>query len=90
MPRNSSNERHKLTAPPNQGGAFNSNSYLDMEGGIAPLANVRNEKPSLAWCRTIDPALNEMPDEELAKARDTLMAVAQLAFESWQEKHNPK
>lgn len=39
---------------------------------------------SLELCRKLCPALETLPDEEVAKARETLYGMGQLALENWE------
>lgn len=39
---------------------------------------------SLEELRKLCPALENLPDEEVAKARETIYAMAQLALENWE------
>lgn len=39
---------------------------------------------SIEQCRKVDPAIKDLPDEEVARLRDALYGFGQLAFEVWQ------
>jgi len=45
---------------------------------------------SLDECRKIDPRLKDLPDEAVAKIRDLLYEMGQLAFDTWQENGGSK
>ena len=55
-----------------------------------PQVRRSNFMLSLEQCRKIDPRLKDMPDEAVAKIRDLLYEVGQLAFDTWTEENGSK
>lgn len=54
---------------------------------LAAFLFVRKAMLSLDECRKLCPSLEALPDAEVAKVRDTIYAMGQLALEDWERKN---